>query len=352
MIFAAHQVPPELGVMRLFKAPRDASRSQCVPNWRQRKLNLVNSDFLDTVSATGQILWPCFGSMEIEEKSALDLISRTTTGLPLIKAPSNEDTRHPRLHLYPGFKSRYLPDLRDIIVYVPPGYMSDIEAHFPVLYLHDGQNLFDGRTSYIKDKTWQVREAADAGIESGQVEPLIIVGIYNTGERRLAEYTPEPSVHLGGGEGDAYGLLITRELMPWIAHNYRVRQDRDSTGMGGASLGGLVTLYLGLRHPEVFGRLAVLSPSVWWNHKCILSHINELSPEIWERPKIWLDVGDKEGQRTIRDVELLARRLKANGWKPEETLHIEYVPGGTHDETSWARRVGPFLRFLFPAGTQ
>ncbi len=290
--------------------------------------------------------------MEIEEKSALNLISTNATESPLIEAASSESTRHPRLHLHTGFKSRFLPDLRDIIVYVPPGYMGDTDARFPVLYLHDGQNLFDGETSYIKGKAWQVREAADAGIKSGEVAPLIIVGIYNTGERRLAEYTPEPSDHLGGGEADAYGLLITQELMPWIANNYRVRQDRDSTGMGGASLGGLVTLYLGLRYPEKFGRLAVLSPSVWWNRKCILSHINELSPEIWERPRVWLDVGDKEGQRTIRDVELLARRLKANGWKPGETLHVENVPGGMHDETSWARRVGPFLRFLFPAGAQ
>ncbi|MGA8043745.1 MAG: alpha/beta hydrolase-fold protein [Terracidiphilus sp.] len=243
-----------------------------------------------------------------------------------------------------------MPDRRDLIVYVPPCYASSPERDYPVLYLHDGQNLFDGRTSFIEGRTWQVREGADACIEAGEVEPLVIVGIYNTGNRRLAEYTPDSSRQMGGGEADSYGLLITRELMPWIAARYRVRRDREATGMGGSSLGGLVTLYLGLRHAEHFGKLALLSPSVWWNHKSILGYVNERAPEIWERPRMWLDVGEKEGHREVRDVEQLARRLKANGWRPGDTLQVEKISGGTHDEASWARRVRPLLKFLFPAG--
>ncbi len=94
-----------------------------------------------------------------------------------------------------------------------------------------------------------MREHADAAIEAGEVEPLVIVGIYNTGDRRLAEYTHEYNWQMGGGEAEAYGQLVTQELMPWIARQYRVRRDRESTGMGGSSLGGLVTLYLGLRYP-------------------------------------------------------------------------------------------------------
>lgn len=264
-------------------------------------------------------------------------------------AQMDEAPAHPRLRLHRGFKSTYLRDDRDVIVYVPPGYDEEPERAFPVLYLHDGQNLFDGRTSFVKGRTWQVREQADAAIEAGEVEPLVIVGIYNTGDRRLAEYTHEYNWQMGGGEAEAYGQLITRELMPWIASQYRVRRDRESTGMGGSSLGGLVTLYLGLRYPAVFGKLAVMSPSVWWNHKSILGYLNEHAPQVWERPKVWLDVGDREGQRTLRDVEHLARRLKANGWRPGETLHFEKVEGGTHDEASWAARVRPMLRFLFGA---
>jgi predicted alpha/beta superfamily hydrolase len=268
----------------------------------------------------------------------------------LIEEMEEATPLHARLRLHKGFASQYLPDERDLIVYLPPGYEDEPQRAYPVLYLHDGQNLFDGRTSFVRGRTWHVREHADGAIEAGEVEPLVIVGIYNTGDRRMAEYTHEYNKQMGaGGEAEAYGNLVTRELMPWIASQYRVRQDRDSTGMGGSSLGALVTLYLAFRHAQVFGQLALLSPSVWWNRKSILGYLNEHAPQIWERPRVWLDVGDREGQRTVRDVEHLARRMKANGWRPGETLHFEKVHGGTHDEASWAQRVRPMLRFLFPA---
>jgi enterochelin esterase-like enzyme len=256
---------------------------------------------------------------------------------------------HPRLRLHPAFKSRFLPDERDVIVYLPPGYSRHPERTYPVLYLQDGQNLFDGRTSYVPGRTWAAREHADEAIKAGEVEPLVIVGVNNTGDRRLAEYTHERDWQMGGGEAANYGRLMTEELMPWIAAQYRVRTERDQTGVGGSSLGGLVSLYLGLRYAKYFGKLAVLSPSVWWNHKSILGYVNERAPEIWERPRLWLDVGDQEGLRTLENAEQLNRRLKANGWKPGEMLHFERVAGGTHDEASWAQRVRPMLRFLFPA---
>jgi predicted alpha/beta superfamily hydrolase len=257
---------------------------------------------------------------------------------PAASAVPDPADLHPRLRLHRGFESSYLPDNRDLIVYLPPDYDLDPTRSYPVLYMHDGQNLF-----------WRMREQADAAIREGVVEPLIIVGIYNTGDRRLAEYTPERDWQMGGGEAASYGLLLTRELMPWIARRYRVRTERENTGLGGSSLGGLVTLYLGLRHAEYFGRLAVLSPSVWWNHKSILGYLNERAPEIWERPRMWLDVGDREGRRTLQNAEHLCRRLIANGWRPGDTLHFERVNGGAHDEASWAARVRPMLEFLFPA---
>jgi len=262
---------------------------------------------------------------------------------------AGEATLHPRLRLHRAFPSSYLPGKRDLIVYVPPGYDLLPKRTYPVLYLQDGQNLFDGRTSFIPGRTWALREQADAAIEAGEVEPLIIVGIYNAGDRRISEYTHELDWEMGGGEAVEYGLMLTREILPWIASQYRVRTDREHTALGGSSLGGLVSLYLGLRYATWFGRLAVLSPSVWWNHKSILGYLNERAPEIWERPRLWLDVGDKEGRRTLHDAEQLNRRLKANGWRQGETLHFERVPGGTHDETSWAKRVRPMLEFLFPA---
>lgn len=259
------------------------------------------------------------------------------------------ETPHERLKVHRGFRSRFLPDARDLIVYLPPGYDEESARTYPVLYLHDGQNLFDPATSYVKGKTWMVREHADAAIEAGDVEPLVIVGVYNTGDRRLAEYTHERDWQMGGGEADSYGALLTLELIPWIAEHYRVRVEREFTGLGGSSLGGLVTAYLGLKNAESFGRLAVLSPSVWWNHRSILSVVSEMGPLLEHRPKIWLDAGDREGRMTLKDAQDLADRLRDNGWVDDETLHFEKARGGTHDEASWSKRVRPMLGFLFPA---
>lgn len=252
-----------------------------------------------------------------------------------------------RVSLHPRFHSRFLPDDRDITVYVPPQYEEQPDRQFPVLYLHDGQNLFDPSTSFVPGRTWRVAETADAAIDAGEVVPLIIVGIANTGDRRLAEYTPVPDWKMGGGEADKYGRLIIEELMPFINANYRTLHDREHTGMGGSSLGGLVTLYLGLKHADLFSRLAVLSPSVWWNHKSIIGYVDEARLD--RRPRIWLDVGKAEGRRTLTDADQLEQRLRVDGWRPEMDLHYERVTGGTHDEASWAERVRPMLRFLFPA---
>ena len=267
----------------------------------------------------------------------------------LAEPPQPEALPHPRLRFHPQFHSRFLPDDRDVTVYLPPGYDDEPGRHYPVLYLHDGQNLFDPRTSFIPGRTWQVAETADTVIEAGEVEPLIIVGIANTGERRIAEYTPTRDWKMGGGEANKYGDLLTHDLLPFIASTYRVRDEEQATGLGGSSLGGLVTLYLGLKYSGVFGRLAVMSPSIWWNHKSIVGYVNENAPRLKQHPRIWLDVGDAEGRRTLADTDLLDRRLKAGGWLPERDLHYERVPGGTHDETAWSHRVAPMLLFLFPS---
>lgn len=254
-----------------------------------------------------------------------------------------------RLEKHHGVTSRFLPTRRDITVYLPPGYEANPERAYPLLILHDGQNLFDPETSFVHGRTWRVAENADAAIAAGEVEPLIIAGVANAGERRLAEYTPSRDWRLGGGEAAAYSDLLTRELLPFLHARYRLRSGPEQTGVGGSSLGGLVSLWLGLRCPEIFGRLAVLSPSVWWNHRSIIHTVNDTAPGLGRRPRIWLDVGDAEGRRTLADAEVLDSRLRHHGWRPEQDLHFERIPGGTHDETAWSHRVRPMLRFLFPA---
>ncbi len=285
--------------------------------------------------------------------SVLDLDLTTTTNPPLSQNPEDTDGRKTtslvgpssRLELHPGFHSQFLPDDRNVIVYLPPNYDQQ-DRRYPVLYMHDGQNLFDPETSFVRGRTWQFGEHTDQLILAGEIEPLIVVGIYNT-PRRLEEYTHARDRRMGGGEAHKYGQLLVEELKPQIDGLYRTLIDEANTGMGGSSLGGLVSLFLGLEHAETFGKLAVMSPSIWWNHKSILGYVNEYDGPPW--PKIWLDVGDGEGRRVHADVDLLYQRLKTNGWKPEVNIHYQLAVGGTHDEAAWAARVGDMLRFLFPA---
>jgi predicted alpha/beta superfamily hydrolase len=251
-----------------------------------------------------------------------------------------------RLHNY-SFHSAILPDDRTISVYLPPQYDAEPDRRFPVFYLHDGQNLIDPQTSYVTGHTWRAGIAADETNRNGVAAPMILVGIANTGIRRMAEYTPTRDYRLGGGEGHRYGRLLVEELKPWIDRNFRTLSGRETTGLGGSSLGGLITLYIGLEYPNVFGRLAVISPSVWWNQRSILGFVAEAQPG--PRPKIWLDIGTSEGTRHVRDTELLHRRLIQQGWKPDVDLALLKVPGGVHSEDAWAARFDKVLAFLFPA---
>ncbi len=245
------------------------------------------------------------------------------------------------------FRSRFLRNERDLVVYLPPSYDQQPWRHFPVLYLHDGQNLFDGSTSFIPGMDWHVGQTADRCIQSGEVEPLIIVGIYNAGKARIREYTPTRVPRLGGGRADRYAKFLIQELKPFVDAGYRTLSGPVHTGLGGSSLGGLVSLYLGLKLPNVFGKLAALSPSVWWNQHVM--HRFAAGAQVNPRPRIWLDIGTKEGPRIVQDVEQFRDVLLGKGWRLEQDLHYERVEGAEHNEAAWARRVAPFLQFLYPA---
>jgi predicted alpha/beta superfamily hydrolase len=258
----------------------------------------------------------------------------------------NDEGEASRLECF-QFHSAILPDDRRISVYLPPQYANEPSRHFPVFYLHDGQNLFDARTSYIPGHTWRAGKTADWLNQANQIQPLILVGIANTGLRRMPEYTPTRDFKMGGGEGHRYGQLIVEELMPFIHRTYRTSTGPENTGLGGSSLGGLISLYLGLQCPEVFGRLGVLSPSVWWDQRSILTFVREFDPTR-PRPRIWLDIGTAEGQRHVRDSELLSRLLQKQGWRLGVDLAFDKVDGGFHSEDAWADRFDQVLKFLFP----
>jgi len=263
------------------------------------------------------------------------------------EATTKDQAPPPRLHKHEDFVSRLVEDHHDLVVYLPPMYEAEVERRFPVLYMQDGQNLFDPETSFIKGNYWRMGETADALAEAGAIEPLIVVGIYNAGEKRVDEYTPVEDKRLGGGQADAYGRMLVEELKPFIDAHYRTLPGAEHCGMGGSSLGGLVTLYLGLRYPTVFSRLAVVSPSVWWRNRAILKTVAALQ----KKPalRIWLDIGTKESTRAVPDARALRDALISKGWQLGDDLAYFEADGAEHTESAWAQRVDPLLRFLFPA---
>jgi predicted alpha/beta superfamily hydrolase len=246
-----------------------------------------------------------------------------------------------------NFHSQFLEHKRDVIVYLPPGYGAEHARRYSVIYLHDGQNLFDAATAF-GGQEWGVDETAQRLIESGDLEPLIIVGIYNTGEHRIDEYTPTQDPRQNrGGKADLYGRFIVEELKPFIDRRYRTKAGPEYTGMGGSSLGGLATLYIGLKYPQVFSKLMVMSPSVWWDSGVILRVVKHLKAK--PSTMIWLDIGTKEGRFTPGQVRTLRDALIAQGWRLGADLKFLQVKGGQHNEHDWGLRVEPALKFLYPA---
>ncbi len=269
--------------------------------------------------------------------------------------PLEMTAEHPVEHTITGdvrthekFHSRFLEPDRTIIVYLPPGYSDESGERYPVLYLHDGQNVFDRATSFGDE--WHADELAQELITNGEIAPVIIVGIYNAGDHRIDEYTPTvakaKAVKGRGGHADEYGQMLVEELKPFIDRTYKTLPSAASTALGGSSLGGLVTMHLGLRYPTVFSRLAVLSPSVWWDNKVLLKEVEAIPHKLAER--IWLDAGTAEGAETIRNARALRDALVAKGWIEGQDLHYLEAQGGEHNEQSWGARFGDVLRFLFP----
>ena len=245
------------------------------------------------------------------------------------------------------FESKILDAGRGLTVYLPAGYDEHPEQTYPVLYMHDGQNLFEPERAFVPGQHWRLREAADAAIADRTAEPMIIVGIDNGGEARADEYTPvrDPKKNMGGRAGE-HARMLLEEIKPMADAKYRTRPGQADTAVGGSSLGGLLTLYLVMTHPEVFGRAAVMSPSVWWNGRSILTEVEAFDRE--PRPRIWLDVGGREGAEALRDTRQLRDLLRRKGWSDSNFRYHE-DRRGDHSELAWAGRARPMLEFLFPA---
>ncbi|PYL17347.1 MAG: esterase [Verrucomicrobia bacterium] len=250
------------------------------------------------------------------------------------------------------FRSKILGNHRDVLVYLPRGYSRFSRRRYPVLYLQDGQNVFDAATSFAGVE-WGVDETAQRLIRRNLIEPLIIVAVANMTDDRIHEYAPTPGVidskakrkKHSKGLARKYGRFLTEELRPYIDKKYRTKPEAEFTGLGGSSLGALLTLSVGLWFPNVFTRLIVMSPSIWWDDCVIYKMVEELDKKL--PLKIWLDTGTREpGWERAR---ALLDRLIEKGWRLGEDLIYAEIEGGDHSEGAWAARVDPALRFLFPA---
>ncbi len=165
----------------------------------------------------------------------------------------------------------------------------------------------------------------------------------------MAEYTPVRDKRGRGGRAKDYAKLIVQDLKPFVDSEYRTLPDMENSAMGGSSLGGLVTLYLGLKYSEVFGKLIVMSPSVWWANRAILREVRSLKRK---RPqKIWLDIGTCEGsnpEHCVEDARMLRDALIEKGWKLSEDFQFVEDEGAGHNEKAWGSRMSEALKFLFP----
>ncbi len=235
----------------------------------------------------------------------------------------------------PQFGSR----TRRIRLYLPPGYEASGE-HYPVLYMHDGQNLFDLATSFAGE--WEVDEALNSLHQQGKKVP-IVVGIDNGGAQRIAEYTPWRHAQYGGGDGDRYAQFIVETLKPYIDEHYRTLPDRGNTAVMGSSLGGLISFYIAHKHQDVFGMAGVFSPSFWFSDS-VYTFARETAKQA--NVRYYMMGGTNESASLVPSMQAMIDTLLAVGVKTSD-LHMKTVPGGQHNEYLWRTQFREAFEWLF-----
>jgi len=247
-------------------------------------------------------------------------------------------------------QSLYLGVTRQLTVWTPPRSRRRVDR-YPVLYLNDGQNLFDPARAFAGN-TWRVGETARRLVRARRIPPLIIVGIDHGGIRRGREYLPvEDSLNPTGTEplGREYAEFVTREVMPFIARTYPVARGPSNTGFGGSSYGAIAALNTAMVKPGTFGRLLIESPSLYVGNKFLLRRASAVGR--WPS-RIYLGVGTAETRNPQRNEETVAHVLELEailrraGLGPRR-LRVVVEDGGTHSEGAWAKRFGQAIEFLF-----
>jgi predicted alpha/beta superfamily hydrolase len=218
----------------------------------------------------------------------------------------------------------------------------------PVVYMHDGQNLFDPAVAF-GGVTWRVAGTMDAAASDGRFREAIVVGAENAGADRIAEYTPTVDADHGGGRGDLFLRMMAEELKPRVDAELRTRPGREDTVIVGSSLGGLISAYAGVRQASTWGLVGAMSPSVWWDGEFILDEVARLGQP---RPlKVWVDSGDSgPSSDGVDGARRLADAWRAVGYEDGVTLVHVVQEGATHTESAWAERLPWALEFLLGPG--
>jgi predicted alpha/beta superfamily hydrolase len=239
--------------------------------------------------------------------------------------------------------NQYSPQLqnrRDVLVGLPVSYAESDRA-YPVLYMQDGQNLFDPATSYAGD--WRLGRVMTAAGRQGL--EAIVVGIPHMGAERLSEYSPFVDAVQGGGAGDRYLDFLVETLKPAIDRRFRTRPQRTHTGIAGSSMGGFLSLYGFFRPGSVFGFAGVLSPSLWFAGEAIFSVVESAA---YLPGRLYLDIGTLEGPEHVARARRMRDLLRSKGYRLGAELRWLESRCGRHDEASWGRRFARALPFLVP----
>jgi predicted alpha/beta superfamily hydrolase len=248
---------------------------------------------------------------------------------------------------WPAVASALLGNSRGVWVYLPPTYAENTRARFPVVYMHDGQNLFDPAAAF-GGNPWRVQDALDVGAEDGTIREAIVVGPESSADR-IGEYTPsnDPAFP-GSGKGDLYLRFLVEELKPKADAELRTLPGREHTLVLGSSLGGLISSYAGVKKPLVFGYVGAMSPSTWWDNLMIVGVVGTTGAAPARPLKIYVDVGtSSDGQA---ETAQLASAYRGVGYVDGTTLLYVVDPGASHNETYWRQRLPGALRFLLGPG--
>jgi predicted alpha/beta superfamily hydrolase len=219
---------------------------------------------------------------------------------------------------------------RYVVVHLPGRYHEE-SRRYPVIYMQDGQNLFDDGTSYAG--SWRLSDELVSASRLGA--DAIIVGVYHASEHRIAEYSPFVDERVGGGEAETYAAWLTDVLRPAINQRYRTLPEREHTGVAGSSMGGLFSLFAIFQRSDVFGFAAVMSPSLWFARGAIFDWVYHRP---WADVRIYLDTGAREGERTLANARRMRDLLVSKGYEPGERLRFVEDAIGVHHESAWGRR--------------